>query len=214
MYSLNALLAAAVMVAVVNQSHAQDSDVIVAQYNFFKQNDRISFEEKTLKELNTPEGKAIVGAVAGWVGADPKTINLAVGLLAPKVTQTKQGEDYGGFFASPPGYTVCSARPSNPNMGSGHLGIETHNSTFNTTIVRAYKGKSDDGLGYYANLPRSRSKDHRIAAPFEITFVKKGAEARFKCQKTGDHPWLATNNGTRLNVQCDPKAEAAYCPGN
>lgn len=186
---------------------AQDSDVIVATYNILEKQERISFIQKTAKEMNTPEGKLIFGAVASYLGIDSKLVAAAVNKLAPQATQNRKGEDYTGFFRTPVGYTICYARPTNPNMGSGQFGIETHNSTYNTTIYRAYNDKKDDGLGFYMNLPKSVNKDSRVHAPFEIVFVKTRNE---KCQPNGSHPWLATKNRTTLNVPC--RANIEVCP--
>ncbi|MGJ4945023.1 hypothetical protein ACQR1W_30970 [Bradyrhizobium sp. HKCCYLS1011] len=193
----------------------QNDDVIVHHFDWIVQHDKQSFVEKTVKEANTPEGKAIIGAVATYIGVNPKV--TSIGLAALAATAPRAGvQDTNGLIQSPVGYTICYARPSNPNMGAGDKGIETHgDSTFNSTINRVIPGNNFDGLGWSMTVPFSRGGDHRVAASFDVVMVKAvpGWQNVYKnCELTGEHPWLARNNSTQLNVPCNPAAEGAYCP--
>ncbi|TCM62368.1 hypothetical protein [Rhizobium sp. BK068] len=193
-------LLAGVIVALTPFQVFADSDVIVSHFEVLKQCGKMSFIDKTVKELNTPEGKALITLAAGAVGVDPTLVGVAVAAI-PIEGQGNQ-QDTHPFIRSPVGYTICSARPSNLNTGAGQYGIETHgDTTFNSTIVR----KSDqNGLAMYMVVPCKASTDTRVQSGFDVTFVKAdgGWEQRYpKCQKTGSHPWLARNNGTTL----DPK---------
>ncbi|PWI54093.1 hypothetical protein B5K03_11645 [Rhizobium phaseoli] len=191
-------LIAAVVVALAPLQVLADDDVIVSHFEVLKQCGRMSFVDKTMKELNTPEGKAIISVAAGALGLDPTLVGFAVAAI-PIEGQNNQ-QDTHPFIRAPSGYTICYARPSNLNMGSGQYGIETHgDTTFNSTIVRDAK---KNGLAMYMVVPCKRSTDTRVQSGFDVTFVKASAgwEQKYpNCQKTGSHPWLARNNGTTLD---------------
>jgi hypothetical protein len=179
-------------------------DVIVSHFEVLKACKKISFLDKTVKELKTPQGQAILAAGAAMVGVDPKTVGV-VAKAIPVDNQSTEQDTY-PFIRSPEGYTICSARPSNLNTGSGQYGIETHgDTTFNSTVVRGGgTQKKDDGLWMYMVVPCKASTDTRVQSGFDVTFVKAdpGWERKYpKCMPTGMHPWLARNNGTRLEVK-------------
>lgn len=186
-------------VAMGGSGLARAEDVLASHYNVLKKCDKISFLEKTAKEANTPEGKALIAIVVSMVGVDPNIVSI--GLAAIQVEAGGSGQDTYPFVRSPVGYTICSAQPSSLNIGAGENGIETHgDTTFNSTIVRDDK---NNGLAMYMVVPCKASTDTRVQTSFDVAFVKaeSGWEAKFpKCMKTGLHPWLARNNHTQLNV--------------
>jgi len=193
---------------------AQAQDVVVNHFDWFVQHDKMSIIEKTIKEANTPEGQAIISAVAAYVGIDPKTTSIALAAAASFKPPAQQ-QDMSGLIQTPPGYTICFARPSNPNPGAGDKGIETHgDTTFNGTIVRVIPGYNFDGLAWYMVVPTTAGGDHRVATSFDVVTVKAdpGWQNRYKnCEPTGEHAWLARNNETHLNVPCS-HGEGAWCP--
>ncbi|WP_271504272.1 hypothetical protein [Bradyrhizobium sp. CCBAU 11357] len=198
------IISAAAVAATPNLVSAQD--VLVQRYNVFVQRDQQSFIEKTVKELNTPEGSAVLTVVGTYLGMDPKILNAAVAGTASLVVPSNQ-QDTSGIIRSPEGYTVCLARPADPKMGAGQHGIETHgDTTFNTTLLRVIPGKvSDDGLSWSMSVPKKRGTDTRVAGSFDIVFVKAdpGWRERYPaCRPAGEHPWLARNNRTQLNARC------------
>jgi hypothetical protein len=116
---------------------------------------RLSFLDKTLQEIDTPEGKKILAtsaAIAAYFGFDPKIISFAA--YAAKLLVDKdrtKGEAYYFSVKAPGGYTICKAQPSNPR--GAYRGIETsRGSTFNSTI---YRPEDDAGgaLWLYAVVP-------------------------------------------------------------
>ena len=193
-------------------AHAQD--VIVNHYEVLKQCKKMSFFDKTIKELNTPEGRALISIAGKLVGINPDIVNIATRAIPIKGQSNVQ--DTYPFIRSPVGYTICSAAPSNLNTGSGMHGIETHgDTTFNSTIRRVMKDRNlnDDGLAMYMVVPCKASTDTRVQAGFDVTFVKAdpGWREKYKaCLPSGTHPWLARNNSTTLNVKCNP-ARDNYC---
>jgi hypothetical protein len=174
-------------------------DVLVSHYEVLKQCKKISFLEKTTKEANTPEGQAIIGIAANIIGVNPNIIKI--GLSAIPVEGAGNEQDTYPFIRSPVGYTICSAKPSNLNTGSGQFGIETHgDTTFNSVIVRE---QNKNGLGMYMVVPCKAGTDTRVQAGFDAVFVRAdpGWESKYKCMKTGSNPWLARNNETKLGAQ-------------
>lgn len=174
-------------------------DVLISHFEVLKACKKVSFLDKTVKELKTPEGQALLNVAAGLVGVNPTAVKIGLAAI-PIEGGDKQEQDTHPFIRSPAGYTICSAKPSNLNMGSGDKGIETHgDTTFNSTMVRDDK---NNGLGMYLVVPCKASTDTRVQSSFDVTFVKAdpGWEGKFQCAKTGSHPWLARNNGTKLNV--------------
>ncbi|WHO74621.1 hypothetical protein [Rhizobium sp. BT03] len=192
------MLIAGVIVALTPFQVSADDDVLVSHFEVLKQCNRMSFIDKTAKELNTPEGKALITVAAGALGVDPTLVGLAVAAIPIEGQNNEQ--DTHPFIRTPKGYTICTARPSNLNTGSGQYGIETHgDTTFNSTIIR---DPAKNGLAMYMVVPCKRSTDTRVQAGFDVTFVKAAAgwEQKYpNCQKTGSHPWLARNNGTTLD---------------
>ncbi|SFV01025.1 hypothetical protein [Bradyrhizobium arachidis] len=195
------------VVAVIGTPYsALAQDVLAQRYNVFIQHDKVSFIQKTIKELNTPEGRAVLSAAAAYLGVDPATVNAAIAGTADMVVPKDQ-QDSRGIIRSSEGYTICLAKPSNENMGAGQHGIETHgDTTFNTSLVRVIPGRNnDDGLVWYTVVPFKASTDTRVAGSFDVVFVKAspGWRERYpNCRPSGEHPWLARNNHTQLNVKC------------
>ena len=174
-------------------------DVLVSHFEVLKKCAKIDFLSKTVKEAKTPEGQALIKLAASLVGVDPTIVNIGLAVIPIEGVGKKQ--DTYPFIRSPVGYTICSAKPSNLNMGAGENGIQTHgDTTFNSTIVRDAK---NNGLAMYMVVPCKATTDTRVQSGFDVTFVKAdpGWEKKYpQCMKTGSHPWLARNNHTSLNV--------------
>jgi hypothetical protein len=184
---------------VLSSGAAFAEDVIVSHFEVLKQCAKISFLAKTIKEAKTPEGKALLNVAGSLVGIDPSVVSI--GIMAIPIEGAGQEQDTHPFIRSPQGFTICSAKPSNLNMGSGENGIETHgDTTFNSTIVRDL---NTNGLSMYMVVPCKASTDTRVQSGFDVTFVKADAgwETKYpQCSKVRSHPWLARNNHTSLNV--------------
>jgi hypothetical protein len=207
---------ATTLITIIGPALAQEDKVLVNEYYWIVQQPKVNIAENTLKQLNTPEGKAIIGTAATLIGLDPTLTGTIIGIAgaASKLTSSQNGDERSGLIQSPVGYTICAARPSNPHYGAGDKGIETHcDTTFNSTILRVHPGVNLDGLGWYMAVPRKVGCDSRVAAPFVVVWVKAdpGWQNQHHCEPTGEHPWLARNNSTRLNVACNP-SERPLCP--
>lgn len=193
--------------AAMSSMAAQAEEEILAQrYDVNIQKDKLTILEKTTKELATPEGQALVTAVATYFGLPADKINVGIATAAKFVVPGGQ-QDTSGIIRTPVGYTICYAKPSNENMGSGDKGIETHgDTTFNTSLIRVIPGKNnDDGLAWYMSIPHKAGTDTRVAGSFDVVWVKAdpGWQVRYKqCRPSGEHPWLARNNSTTLNAKC------------
>lgn len=181
-------------------------EILVNRYDVLIQRDKLDIFQKTGKELNTPEGKAIVAAACAYFGCDADKVNVGIAEAAKFIVPSGQ-QDMKGLIQTPVGYTICYATPSNPNMGAGDKGIETHgDTTFNTTLLRVVPGVNEfDGLGWYMVVPFKAGTDTRVNAVFDVTWVKAdpGWQQKYpQCRKRGEHPWLARKNETHLNVPC------------
>lgn len=187
-----------VLACIIYGNTAFAQDMLVANYSVTIAKDKLSFVEKTIKEANTPEGRALISAAAAGAGVDPNTVSVAMAALAAAKGKT-EGEAYYRNITSPKGYTICTAKPHGLKS---YNGVESHgDSTFNSTIVR---NKDFDGLSMYMVVPQKASTDTRVSSNFYLTFVSKTKDfvSKYpKCQKTGWHPWLSRNNSTRLNVK-------------
>jgi hypothetical protein len=91
------------------------------------------------------------------------------------------GEEWYGLFRTPDGYEICDARLDllRTNISGP--------STFNTAIVRS---PGDNGLGFYAVIPKERSEPQWVDAYFAIKYVKAGTTNQNNCALTGSNPWL------------------------
>lgn len=197
----------------VSSAFAQSADVLVNHYDFFEHNDGLGFWGKTLNEANTPEGKLIVGAVATWIGVDSDAVSMALELLNNSERRKDGPQHSDGIMRSPPGYTICTARVMNMNMGSGQDGVETHRgSSLTATIVRVVDGWNHDGLAWVMELPMKVSDTRVATSTIEVVYVKadQGWQGKYQCQPNGWHLFVSQNNVTKSNFACDP-AEGAWC---
>jgi hypothetical protein len=196
----------AAIAAMYSTAAYADEEFLAQRYDVNIQKDKLTILEKTTKELTTPEGQALVTVVATYFGLPADKINVGIAAAAKFIVPGGQ-QDTSGLIRTPVGYTICFAKPSNPNMSSGDKGIETHgDTTFNTSLIRVIPGKNnDDGLAWYMSIPRKAGTDTRVAGSFDVVWVKAdpGWQERYKqCRPSGEHPWLARNNSTTLNAKC------------
>lgn len=191
---------------ILSAATANSQEILVNRYDVLVQHDKLNVFHKTGQELDTDEGRALVAAACAYFGCDPSKVSAGIAGAAKLIVPGGQ-QDMKGLIQTPVGYTICYAAPSNPNMGSGDKGVETHgDTTFNTTLLRVAPGVSDlDGLAWYMSVPFKAGTDTRVNAVFDVTWVKAspGWQQKYpQCRKRGEHPWLARNNETQLNVPC------------
>jgi hypothetical protein len=152
------------------------------------------FIAKTLKEMGSPEFQGIAtAACAAFGGVDCSSAADAIRKAAPVFGQaggnvyitgnvTKHdGEEWRGIFRAPLGYEICDAR-----LDYGRMSI-TSPSTFNTSIVRT---PDENGLGFYAVVPKNRPSRQWIDAYFVIKYLPAGTVGQHNCAPTGSNPWL------------------------
>lgn len=101
----------------ISPSLADDPNILVQRYTT-KIETHQSFLDKTIQQAGTPEGKAIIGAVANYFGVPSAVVGLA---LAATVQKSQNGEEYHQSIKSPPGYTICYAKPT----GAIYNGVES-----------------------------------------------------------------------------------------
>jgi hypothetical protein len=163
----------------------------------FRVSEAGGFGAKTLKEMGSPEFQAIVTAACAAYGVNCSSaagaIRKAAEIGSPIVGQAgskvyitgdvthHQGEDWAGIFRAPVGYEICEAK-----LDYGRMSI-TGESTFNTSILRS---PNDNGLGFYAVIPKNRPSGQCVEAYFVVKYVKGGTVPQNNCAPTGTHPWL------------------------
>ena len=121
------------------------------------------FVTRTLQEMTSDEFQAFVTAACTAYKADcssgTETIRKAEGkpygrpgsdaFITAQVTQHDPGsEEWRGIYRAPSGYSICDAKLYY------RATTITDQSTFNTAIVR---NETDDGLGFYAVIPKKQT---------------------------------------------------------
>ncbi len=112
----NTTLLASMFLLTASSSFAESDDILVQRYSV-KIEEHQSLFDKTIKEAGSPEGKAIIGAVASYFGVPKAIVGIA---LATNIDSNQKGEAYYQNIASPSGYTICYATP----LGEPYHGVE------------------------------------------------------------------------------------------
>jgi hypothetical protein len=68
-------------VSIFASASASAQDVMVSHYDVLKKCDKVSFLEKTAKEANTPEGKALISLVASTIGINPTIVSIGLAAI-------------------------------------------------------------------------------------------------------------------------------------
>jgi len=176
-------LAFAVSLLVGNFELAQAQDKPLAATYRFEIVESGSFFEKTVKEMGTKEAAAMITAACAAFGVDCSQ-EAAAGTEALKTvinSDSVAGEEHHGIIRAPVGYEICKAK-----VDWGHASIDGE-STFNTAIVRT---PNDNGLGYYAVVPKHRKEGHSVKATLYLEFVPGGTTSQYGCWPTGLNPWI------------------------
>jgi hypothetical protein len=155
------------------------------------------FGHKTLKEMGSREFQVIVTAAcaaygvncssaAGQIRKGAEIASKIVGQAGSNVYITgdvtrHEGEEWNGIFRAPVGYEICEAK-----LDYGRMSI-TGESTFNTSILRS---PTDNGLGFYAVIPKNRPSGQWVEAYFVVKYVKGGTVPQNNCAPSGTYPWL------------------------
>lgn len=170
------------------------------------------FLNKSLKEMGSKEFQALVTIGCAAFAVDCSQAAQAVRTAATvgtpilgrrgeayfitgDVTEHRSdSEEWRGYFRAPPGYEVCKA-----GLDYGSMSI-TGPSTFNTRIVR---DPQNNGLFFYAVVPKHRPTRQWIHAQMLVTYVKAGTVAQNQCAPTGSNPWVCKGQNctvlTRIN---------------
>jgi hypothetical protein len=149
----------------------------------FKISEKGGFWEKTGKEAGTPEAAAMITAACAAFGVDCSRYALAGTQLINQVVvgDDVKGEEHHGIIRAPVGYEICRVK-----IDWGNTSI-TGESTFNTVILR---DPQNNGLGYYAVVPKHRKEGHWISAPLYLKFVPAGKVSENGCWPEKLNPWI------------------------
>jgi hypothetical protein len=154
------------------------------------------FINKTLKEMNSNEFQAAMTVGCAAYGVDCSKAAIAirkgaeiggtvVGQAGSKVfitgDVTKQaGEEWWGIFRAPVGYEICTVHNDYNRMSI------TGETTFNTTVLRT---PNDNGLGFYAVIPKNRPVGQWVEAYFVVKYVDSGSMGQNQCVPSGTPAW-------------------------
>ena len=131
-----------------------------------------------ITQLATPEGKALLGAVASVAGFNPTLVTIISASL-PNLNVNAAVTDNTGVIKPPSGMTICKA---------GAIGLETSHAYWSSSIVRNDK---QSGLAFYTSVGISPGQTHRIDGKFYIEFVKQidGWDKKYACMLDGAKVW-------------------------
>jgi len=143
-----------------------------------------SFLDKTFNEMGTPEAAAMIAAACTVFQMDCTKEAVAAAEVIKEINTSHNviGEEHSGIIRAPVNYEICKAR-----IDWGNASIDGE-STFNTRIVRELH---DNGLGFYAVVPKHRPEPHWIRATLYLLFVPSGSIGQYGCFPTNVNPWLA-----------------------
>lgn len=152
--------------------------------------------QKTLKEMNSNEFQSALAAAcaaygvpcsrgAGVIRAGADIAGRVFGEAGSNYFITgdltrHEGEEWNGIFRAPPGYEMCTVH-NDYNMMS-----ITGESTFNATVLR---NPVDNGLGFYAVIPKHRPAGQWVEAYFMVKYVDAGTAAQNQCVPSGTSAW-------------------------
>jgi hypothetical protein len=171
---------------VVGMGSAQAQEIVGQRYQI---NRTVSPEgpwQWVVRQVNTPEGQALLAAAGAAFAIPPGTIStvVAVADVAARF-EPRRGEEYRGILPAPGGYSICRVQ----RVGTGFS--VSRRTTFNTTINRS---SDNNGLSWYAHIPRERWRHGRswVNVDMYVWFVRRGLESQYNCSPSGLHPWLCS----------------------
>jgi hypothetical protein len=152
--------------------------------------------DKTLKEMNSNEFQAALTVACAAYGVDcsgaatfirkgAEIGGTLVGQIGSDVFITgdvtnHQGEEWGGIFRAPVGWEICTA-----HNDYGKMSI-TGESTFNAVVIRT---PVDNGLGFYAVIPKNRPTRQWVEAYFVVKYVSAGTVGQNQCVPDRTSTW-------------------------
>jgi hypothetical protein len=156
-----------------------------------------SFFLKTLKELGTQEAAAAIAAGCAAFQVDCSNEAAIVTILATMALDDNlRGEEHHGIIRAPVGYEICKVK-----IDVNHASVDGQ-SSFSGEIIRTVR---DNGLGYYAEVPRYRPEGHSVEADLYLEFVLAGTTSQNACWPASDHSEQAHlwdfHNGSLVWIQ-------------
>jgi hypothetical protein len=156
--------------------------------NEFHVAERGTINTRPLVEMSSADFQAIATAACAAYGcsSSPDTVKKAPLVSADDnfyITgeARHEGDEWRGIFRAPQGYEICAAR----------LALERTTisgfSTFTASIVRT---PQNNGLGFYAVIPKGRIEAQWVEAYFFVKYVTAGTVDQDNCAPTDSNPWL------------------------
>jgi hypothetical protein len=138
-----------------------------------------SFFLKTIKEMGTPEAATAISTACAAFQVDcSEQAFILTTLISMTLDDSVVGEEHHGIIRAPVGYEICKVK-----IDSDHASVDSQ-SSFSGEIIRDPR---NNGLGYYAEVPRYRPEGHSVEADLYLEFVSAGMTATNGCFPTSDH---------------------------
>jgi hypothetical protein len=166
----------------VVSASANDPGPIATQVKF-DISEKGGFWEHTIPQLGSKEMAAMITAACAVFEVDCSQEAVAATEAIKKLSASdkQEGEEHHGIIRAPVGYEICKAKADWKNASI------TGEVTFNTRIVRT---PNDNGLGYYAVVPKNRSSGQWVETMLYLEFVPAGKTGQYGCWATDTIPWL------------------------
>lgn len=139
-----------------------------------------SFFQKTLKEMGTKEFAAMVTAACAAFDIDcsKEAAQTAAVIKSMNIGDQASGEEHHGIIRAPVDYEICKAK-----IDTAHASVDSQTS-FSGEIIR---DANNNGLGFYAEVPKNRPEGHSAEADLCLEFVPAGTLSKYGCWPASDH---------------------------
>jgi hypothetical protein len=175
---LRSVIAITALLASIGSASAQSGPIAI-KYRF-EIAEPGSFFQKTLKEMGTKEAAALITAACAAFEVDCSQEAVAATQVVKTINVGDQasGEEHHGIIRAPVGYEICKAR-----IDTAHASVDSQTS-FSGEIIR---DAHENGLGFYAEVPKNRPQGHSAEADLYLEFVPAGTLSKYGCWPTSNH---------------------------
>jgi hypothetical protein len=177
---LRSIAAVGALLVGIGCASAQGPIAMKAEFHI---SEKGNFLLKTGKEAGTKEAALMATAACAAFGVNcaKQALRATQLIKAVVVGDNRSGKEHRGIIRAPAGYEICKAK-----VDWSHSSIDGE-TTFNSRIVREPK---NNGLGFYAVVPKFRKEGHWVDAPLYLEFVPAGKTAAYGCWPTNVYPWV------------------------
>ena len=168
------LLVSALAALAAFGSEVEARDALVGRMELYRNREPVT----TLEKMPLDVAKPILMAT----GVDPLVADAISTKLLSVLDSTSRG--WKPRYELPNGYTICTARLSSADLGSGSVDIESHAAIITARIYRNYRqgtAEARDGVYFSADVPRNG----RVHVMMDVVFVHLEDVNRYRCAPDG-----------------------------